>query len=399
MTTTIGSQARRLTGDALDAAFVDAERRTSSLVADFDDARRDRDSGWDVPRLASINPPLWEVAHLAWFSELWVLRDPVPVAGPWQPTRPSLLADADRWFDSSRVAHDTRWTLDLPDRATLADYAARVAKAILAKRAVAADDDDALYPFRLALFHHDMHNEALTVLRQTLDDPAPAGVAPLAAVHRGEVECAGGPFTVGRADAGGFSFDNERPRVTVAVAPFAIDRDCVSNDAYRAFVDAGGYGARAAWSPAGRQWLDAAGRDRPARWRRGADGWEDRWFGAWRPLPLDAPVCHVTAFEAEAFAAWAGRRLPTEAEWERAAATDAIRWGDGVWEWTASAFAPYPGFVADRYRDYSEPWFHTHRVVRGGSFATAPRMRHPRYRNFYVADRDDVFVGFRTCRL
>lgn len=412
---TIGAQARTLAGADLDAALLDAHRRTVSLLADFDRCASDHASGWQVPRWSCINPPLWEYGHLAWFAEWWVLRMPLLAAAPgtasqWFPTEPSMLPDADRWFDSARVAHDDRWTLDLPSRPMVGDYVDRTLAAVRRKLEAEAGSDEALYPYRLALLHQDMHNEALTGLRQTLDYPAPNGMAPTSGLCEGPAEIAfdGGTFEMGAAPGAGFAFDNEGPAVDVTVARFSIDRDCVSNRDYLAFVEDGGYHDLRRWSPEGRHWLASAGASQPARWRRSAGGsgrWQHRWFGEWQPLPLDDVVCHVNAFEADAYCAWAGRRLPTEAEWEFAArsaadrdgAADSFAWGTAVWEWTASVFAPYPGFVAGRYREYSEPWFGTHRVVRGGSFATDPRMRHARYRNFYLPGRRDLFTGFRTC--
>ena len=125
--------------------------------------------------------------------------------------------------------------------------------------------------------------------------------------------------------------------------------------------------------------------------------WETRWFDRWLPLDPDQPVIHLSAWEAEAYARWAGRRLPTAAEWEHAAASQpAFAWGRSVWEWTASTFTPYPGFAAGPYRDYSAPWFGDHRELRGGAFATHARLHDPRYRNFFQPDRNDVFAGFRT---
>ncbi len=181
---------------------------------------------------------------------------------------------------------------------------------------------------------------------------------------------------------------------------FALSRRAVSNGEYLRFVEEGGYLRREFWDEAGWRWRSQTGRRHPVYWR-GRGGWEQRVFDAWRPLDPQLPVLHVNAFEAEAWCRWAGRRLPTEAEWERAAAGDSA-WGcrqmlGNVWEWTATPFEPYPGFTPDPYTDYSQPWFGTHRVLRGGSFATQPRLARNAYRNFYTPDRADVFAGFRTC--
>jgi ergothioneine biosynthesis protein EgtB len=374
----------------LERAFRDAYARSVAVLADL------APDQWHVPYHAGINPPLWEYAHVAWFSEWWVLREAHWTSrGELATFRPSLLRDADRWFDSSRVAHPDRWHLDLPPLGEVRGYAAAVHDAVLGKLA-GADDD--LYPFLLALFHEDMHGEALTWMRQTLDYRAPSPLA-LPSLPPGSEDIAFDvrDFVQGSPRDEGFVFDNEKWAHRVALAPYRIARRCVSNAAYLGFVEAGGYREPSWWSDVGLAWLRNACIDRPPRWRNGADGWEQRWFGTWQPLCADAPVCHVNAYEAEAYCRFAGRRLPTETEWECAALQGAIAWGASVWEWTADAFAPYPGFAPDRYRDYSQPWFATHRILRGGSFATQPRMTHPRYRNFFLPHRNDIFAGFRTC--
>lgn len=392
-----GVVARRINKFELDVAFADAHRRTWAILQDLSPSQ------WRVPYDPGINPPLWEYAHIAWFTEYWVLRDPrVGHGGRFIATRSSLLADADRCFDSMRVAHQDRWRLALPSLSQIRDYAGAVLEGARSRLAAAQDSDDALYFFRLALFHEDMHAEALTYMRQALDYPlhAPLGMPP---VDRGAGEAAapGDTFLMGATASDGFVFDNEKWAHPVRIAPLRIDRQCVSNAAFAEFVAAGGYGNLRWWSDEGRAWLQQSGLSHPARWRQSAHDargrWEWRWFGQWGPLPLDQPVCHVNAYEAEAFCRWAGKRLPTEAEWEYAASRELIRWGSEVWEWTADPFLPYAGFSVDPYQEYSAPWFKTHRVVRGGSFATHERMRHPRYRNFYMPQRCDIFTGFRCC--
>ena len=381
--------AARSAGTAtLARAFRDAHARSHAVLADLAPEQ------WRVPYHAGINPPLWEYAHVAWFAEWWVLREARWTArGELATARASMLPGADRWLDSSRVAHADRWTLDLPPGDEIRDYARAVHAAVLAKLAGAGD----LYPFRLALFHEDMHGEALTYMRQTLDYAAPWPLALPAVGARGDAAMDGGEFVQGSRQGDGFVFDNEKWAHRVRLAPYRIARACVTNAEYAAFVDAAGYREPRWWSDEGLRWLHQARIDHPQRWRRLRNDWQCRWFGAWQPLPADAPVCHVSAYEAEAYCRFSGRRLPSEAEWECAALQRAIDWGKSVWEWTSDAFRPYPGFAADRYRDYSQPWFATHRVLRGGSLATQPRMTHPRYRNFFLPDRRDIFAGFRTC--
>jgi len=218
---------------------------------------------------------------------------------------------------------------------------------------------------------------------------------------------AAGPHRLGL-DGPGFAFDNELGAHRVELPATTIDHQAVRWAEYLPFVDDGGYDSPRWWTHAGWQWRQQEDLQMPVVLRRGKRregrregvAWQRRTGSRWQPLQPDEPACHLSAHEAQAWCAWAGRRLPTEAEWERAAlqgGSDFV-WGD-VWEWTASAFAPYPGFVAHPYRDYSAPWFDGRPVLRGASWATQPRMVHLRYRNFFEAGRTDVPAGFRSCTL
>jgi ergothioneine biosynthesis protein EgtB len=277
---------------------------------------------------------------------------------------------------------------------------------ILDRLAHEGGDDAALYPYRLALAHEDMHGEAFMYTLQTLQSrgaPAPAGPLPPythagAAGGVGEIAVPGGSFLRGGDQSSGFVFDNEKRAAVVKVAPFAIDPAPVSTAAYLDFVHDGGYERAHYWTDAGRAWLMTQERSAPRYWAREGDEWHTVRFGRPAALDLAEPVRHVNLFEAQAWCAWAGRRLPTEDEWEYAAAArlPGFAWGQ-VWEWTASVFLPYVGFEADRYRDYSAPWFGTRQTLRGASFATPARLRSARFRNFYTPERDDIFAGFRSC--
>ena len=384
---------RNMAPSALDAALVDARRRTLALFDAFAAAGYGEPAR--VPVLPILNPPLWELGHTAWFAEWYVLREAWGSA-PGEARGASLLARADDWFDSNTVGHATRWTLDLPAPGALEAYCREVLARTRDKLAHASDDDAALYPYRLALAHEDMHGEALLYTLQTLGVAAPAPLQEAAPASCGELVFDGGSFLLG--EAPGFAFDNERPTLPCVVAPFTIDAGLVTNADYLAFMRDGGYQRTACWSEEGLAWLRSTARTAPRYWRRDGDAWTTLRFGRSIPLVPGEAVRHISLHEAQAWCRWAGRRMPLEQEWEWAARAGhpGFAWG-GLWEWTASPFLPHPGFRADRYREYSAPWFGSRQTLRGTSFATPARMRSPVFRNFFTAERDDVYTGFRSC--
>ncbi|AOY93279.1 glycosyl transferase [Cupriavidus sp. USMAA2-4] len=401
------ADARRLPREALAQALVETRNRTLAWLAIFGQTRR----GWDVPRQYDADPPLWTLGHIAWHAEWWCLREArtiergearLLVAG-----RASLLDGADEWFDPERIGPDERWEVTLPDVSVVKRYAADVLDGVLSRLALLPDDGDAtLYPMRRALFHEDAQGEGIAALLQALG-VAPAGAAggtPAAtvpALRAGTLQFPGGRFTQGWSEADGFALPDELPPQPTYVPAFEMDAVPVSNAQYLEFVEDGGYDHPAWWSASGCQWLMSQERSAPRYWSRHPQSraWMVERFGTLRTLNPDEPVRHVSLFEAQAWCAWAGRRLPAEAEWERAAAQSrGMAWGM-VREWTATPYEPYAGFVAQPADAGMTSLFGICQAVRGCSFVSPGRQRHPRARTALLPETDLAFVGFRSCAL
>jgi iron(II)-dependent oxidoreductase len=421
----------------------DAHERTVQCVADLDDAQL------TVPLREIVNPFVWELGHVAFFYDVFLLRllegsDPV-------------MEGSDDLYNSFTVDHDNRWSLPLPSREETLDYMRHVMQLVVERLNSNQPSAAETYLYLLAVHHEDMHDEAFTYMRQTLGYPEPVfadsgtGAMPEASGGGplpGDVDVPAAGFQLGAAPDAPFVFDNEKWAHPVELPAFQIARAPVTNAEFAAFVDDGGYLRRELWSTQGWVWRAKIGAQGPIHWRRGERGWLRRDFDKMVPIEEHAPVVHVNWYEAEAYCNWAGRRLPTEAEWEMAASAapaDAGKgsteyksrypWGNeqptpdranldshfmgcvdvgafaagdsafgcrqmigNVWEWTASPFYPFPGYVVDfPYREYSAPWFGYRQVLKGGAWATRSHLAYNTHRNFFQPYRNDLFAGFRTC--
>lgn len=419
---------------ALATELTRARERTLALV-DFDDAELHRQ--YDP----LMSPLVWDLAHIGQQEEFWLLRD-------GNPNAPGILApEIDSLYDA--FVHSRASRVDLP---LLPPADARTYCRTVRDRALdvldRTDGDEALFRFGMVVSHENQHDE--TMLQALNLRAGPALLSTGAVLPRGRAGVAGtsvlipgGPFTLGvNASEEPYSLDNERPGHVVHVEPFRIGRVPVTNAQWREFIDDGGYRTPQWWSERGWKHREQAGLSAPAFWN--ADGGRTR-FGHRETIPGNEPVQHITYFEAEAFAAWSGARLPTEIEWEKACAWDPVTgarrrfpWGDApptpdlanlggdalrpapvgaypagasaygveqmlgdVWEWTTSPLRPWPGFTPMVYDQYTVPFFEgptstgDYRVLRGGSWAVAAGILRPSFRNWDHPIRRQIFSGVR----
>lgn len=423
--------------EALADELTKARNRTLLLV-DFDDAelRRQYDP--------LMSPLIWDLAHIGQQEELWLLRG-------GDPARPGLLsAQVDHLYDAFVHSRASRVDLPLLPPTGARNYCATVRGKVLDTLEALPDGHPDAFTFGLVVSHENQHDETMLQalsLRSgapLLDrgTPLPRGRTGLAGTS---VLVPGGEFVLG-VDAASepYSLDNERPAHVVDVPAFRIGRVPVTNAEWRQFVDDGGYDQPRWWSDAGWKYRRGAGLTAPLFWHGGASAGTRTRFGHVEDIPGDEPIQHVTYYEAEAYAAWAGARLPTEVEWEKACAWDPhtrtrrrYPWGSAeldtevanvggealrpapvgaypggasaygaeqmlgdVWEWTSSPLRPWPGFTPMVYKQYSEPFFDgvasgEYRVLRGGSWAVAPGILRPSFRNWDHPIRRQIFSGVR----
>ena len=343
--------------------------------------------------------------HAAWYQEWWVVRQLErhlgPRADPSRPRLASLDMDADALYADPDAPRDPE--APAPHIDETRQYAVDTLEICLDLLQQSAQDDDALYAFRLALLHEDECIEALRRLAQARGVALPGLEGPASLLTRDALWVPATRWVQGSSLQAGFCFHHETSAHEVQVPEFEIDAQAVTWAQFGEFVEDGGYDESRWWSEAGLQWL--AAQEPPRRAPRYVEQMLHsvlaQRFGRLTRISLQQPVMHLSWHEAQAWCRWAGRRLPTEVEWELAASTLASRgWRSGdVWEWVASRFEPYPGYVPGPCSERSAAAFGRTRGLRGGSFATPARLKHPKHRAFAPAESDEGFRGFRSCAL
>ncbi|MGJ7491821.1 SUMF1/EgtB/PvdO family nonheme iron enzyme [Variovorax sp. ZT4R33] len=400
--------------ELLSLALIDARNHTLHLLSLYEDAEDAIGSAaLPVVRGEGVLLPPWLAGHVGWFSEWWIARNTQRAFGIDCPVRPTRLASIEPHADDWWSLPPTPGTPS-PDAEATRAYLLETLECTLDLLERAAETEAGLYFYRLALFHEDRYGEALVVTAQTLG--LPIGVeSPLAAVPREPLLLPATRWTLGRPEGqGGFGFAQDSGTLVVDVPAFEIDAQPVSWQQFAEFVDDGGYDRSELWLPGGQAWLAAQveGRRAPRHIeqigasRRGQGGAIlQRRFGRVVQAAGHQPAVHLSWWEADAWARWAGRRIATEVEWEIAAHAGAhrgFRWG-ALHEWTAGTLRPWPGYRPDPWSAGTDfdpaPAFGQARVLRGASFATRARLRSPRARGFARPERDDGFFGFRTCAL
>ena len=366
---------------AIAAALSEARERTLALVAPLDDEQL------NTVYSPILSPLAWDLGHIANFEELWLVQ----TVGDREP----LHGELGRFYDAIENPRKIRGELPILRDAELHAYMADVRERtldVLEGVEIGSDVEDPLlrdgFVYEMLLAHELQHNETMLQLLQLVEGyelpPVISGertcsrIAGTSASGEGEmVRIEGGEHEVG-APGRGFAYDNERPRHRVELGAFEIDRTPVTNGAYIEF-------------------MEETGAEPPLYWEREGEGWVDAARGGRDPIDPAHPVIHVSWDQADAFARWTGKRLPTEFEWE-AASPQLAGVGHG-WEWTSSDFLAYPGFEAFPYREYSEVFFgDSYKVLRGSSWATHPRVGRPSFRNWDLPQRRQIFSGFRCAR-
>jgi ergothioneine biosynthesis protein EgtB len=393
---------RRAVKELLSLALIDARNHTLRWIAAFE-AAQDA-AALARPADAALDAPLWLLGRIGWYAEHWTARHLQRARGERAAAGAarlaSLLPEADRCFGPGSNDALRRGEVALPSAQALRQYLVDALESTLELLHGAAEDDDGLFVYRLALQHEDARREDFAVLAQALGVAPPQGepVAPEAAARRDALFFPATRWRLGSERGAGFVPADEKWAHEVALPEFEIDAQPVSWAQFAEFVEDGGYDEPAHWSEAGRAWLAREARRTPRYVDRMRQGVLQRRFGRLVHAPLAQPALHLSWYEADAWCRWAGRRLPAEVEWEAAASLGAsrgLRWGD-VAEWTATTYRPYPGFEAGP-DESAGAGFGAHKVLRGASFATAPRLRHPKRRRGAPPEADADFAGFRSC--